>query len=379
MSAGRLEDVGPYAEAAAQGHEPRDPATGLFLSPDQIQKQAEADADKNRRIKLQKDWAEKRLARLDELSSSGFSHYAEITIEESDFSNGRLDHSKILSAVEAQTGKYASLELSGLASAIGRSLEGARAGDRLDISEIYSLAYNASQARAEAVAGDIGSPGSIRGLSAIIGQRGYAPSDLVTEAEFGLAGKTVDYASLGLAAYHATRSVVQAGRAVLDEVSAAGRSSVGSSPVNAGVGSGNIFGRGADLYRTFRLRGLTTRAAAEVDAALAAGDFNRLQALTGGSKTGWVTEALAGGKGSARFRGLIIDDVVKGRAQQTIGLRSLRYGRLFEYGPDAWNPATMRAWDITTPGQWPRHVRQYISSPRAARPVWRSLEPLLTR
>jgi hypothetical protein len=377
--AGRLEDVGPYYEAAAQGYEPRDPAASLLQSPQQIQDQAKADANKSRRIQLQKDWAEKQLGRLDELSAGGFSHYAEITIEESDFRGGKLDHAKILAAVEAQTGKYASLELPGLASALGKSLEGAKAGDRLDISEIYSLAYNASQARAEAVADAIGSPGSIKGLSAIIGQRGYAPSDLVTSAEFGLAGQTVDYATLGLAAYQATRSVVQAGRAVFQEVSAAGRGSAAASPVNAGVGSGNLLGRGTDLYRTFRLRGLTTRAATEVDAALAAGDFNRLQALTGGSKTGWVREALAGGKGSARFRGLIIDDVVKNRAQQTFGLRSLRYGRSFEYGPDVWNPMTMRAWDITTPGQWPVHVTKYITSPPAARPVWRSLEPLLTR
>jgi hypothetical protein len=39
----------------------------------------------------------------------------------------------------------------------------------------------------------------------------------------------------------------------------------------------------------------------------------------------------------------------------------------------------MRAWDTTTTAQRRRHVMKYIVSPKLARPVWRSLGPLLTK
>lgn len=83
------------------------------------------------------------------------------------------------------------------------------------------------------------------------------------------------------------------------------------------------------------------------------------------------------GGNSGRFRGSIIDTVVKSRAANTFGLRGLRAPGRFQYGSDFWNPKTMRAWDMTTSPQWQAHVTKYITSPAANKPVWRVLQPLI--
>jgi RHS repeat-associated protein len=380
VNAGRIEDIAPFVEAQAQGYEPRDPATATFASPSQVEAQAKADANKSRRIKMQQDAAEQRLGRLDELGMGGFTHYAEITIEESDFKNGRLDHSKILDAVEAKTGKYAGLEVGGLGDALGQQLAGAQAGDRIDVSELYSLAYNASKARTEATAKAIATSGlgpasAIQNLSAVIGQQGFAPADMVLDARVGLGSLTVDYATVGLAAYQASRAAGHVAGVVGREMF--GGSSVAPSPVNASIGSGALLGRARDALSGFRLKAFTRQITREVDTAIAGGDVDRL--LSMGASPKEAQWALSGTSDAARFRGTIIDMGVKRRAQEAWGTRGLRFSERFEYGPDAWNPSTMRSWDITTPSQWPAHVRRYVASPPAGRPVWRSLDPLMTR
>ncbi len=150
---------------------------------------------------------------------------------------------------------------------------------------------------------------------------------------------------------------------------------VRSSVVNRGVGNGNPLHWVADQFRTLRLRSLHGRTVREVDAAIAAGNRNALQAL--GAGRGEIQRVLAGGSGAAKYRGSIIDTAVKSRASQTFGLRGLTAPGRFQYGPDFWNPVTRRAWDMTTVPQWGAHVTKYITNPATGRPVWRQLIPLI--
>lgn len=85
---------------------------------------------------------------------------------------------------------------------------------------------------------------------------------------------------------------------------------------------------------------------------------------------------IKGGSQAAKFRGSIIDTAVKNQASRTFGLKSLEMAKRFQYGPDFWNPKTMRAWDLTTSKQWDKHVLKYISNPAPSKPTWRSLTGL---
>lgn len=147
------------------------------------------------------------------------------------------------------------------------------------------------------------------------------------------------------------------------------------SPLNRAVGSSNPISWLADGFRGWRLRGLHANVVREVDAAIAAGDRAALRAL--GAGRGEIRRVLQGGAQAAKFRGSIIDTATKARAARTWGLRSLISPGRFQYGPDFWNPRTMRAWDMTTPGQWAAHMVQYITNPPAGRPVWRQLFGLI--
>ena len=156
--------------------------------------------------------------------------------------------------------------------------------------------------------------------------------------------------------------------------SGAPRGGLASSPVNRGVGSGGPFGWVADKYRGMRLGQIHRRAAREVDAAIEVGSRSALEDLGASSRQAY--RALRP-RSQARFRGTIIDQLVKARASRTFGLKGLRASGPFEYGADFWNKKTMRAWDMTTPGQWSAHVDKYITTPGTGRPVWRILYPLL--
>jgi hypothetical protein len=266
------------------------------------------------------------------------------------------------------------MEVPELRQALGEALREARPGDVLDISEIYSVAYQSSRARAVSVAESIGEPGSIKYWSAIVGQADYAPPDLVREAELALVGDTADAIGLALGAYAVGRGLAQVGRAFLRENFAPRPTGVMESPVNKGVGTAKPLGYAVDVYADYRLRAIQRHVTAQVDAAIAAGDRATLESL--GGRGGEVAGAL---RGEPSFRGTIIDVATKERVRNTFDLKWLRQTDRGYYGPDVWNPWTMRAWDITTTAQWRRHVMKYIVNPKPARPVWRSLSPLLTR
>jgi hypothetical protein len=182
----------------------------------------------------------------------------------------------------------------------------------------------------------------------------------------------------GYAAFHGGAAVFRMGRAAVRtswrSATLAPRDAVARSPVNRGVGSGGPLGWVADSYRGLRLRQIHRQVVGEVDAAIRAGDRSALRGL--GASRRQAYRALRP-RSRARFRGTIIDQAVKARAARTFGLKGLRAPGGFEYGADFWNPRTLRAWDMTTPGQWAAHVHQYITSPAAGRPAWRVLYPLL--
>ena len=194
----------------------------------------------------------------------------------------------------------------------------------------------------------------------------------VGHVSFGVTTTAVGYGiGRGLAGAGAvTRTAAGAGRFRL--FSGAGR--VTRSSMNRGIGSRGPIGWSADKFRGFRLRGIHRTVAAEVDAAIQAGDRAALRGL-GASRR--QTYRVLRPRSHARFRGTIIDQAVKARAAQSFGLKGLRAPRAFEYGPDFWNPKTMRAWDMTTPGQWSLHIEKYVTNPAAGRPMWRALYPVL--
>jgi hypothetical protein len=114
-----------------------------------------------------------------------------------------------------------------------------------------------------------------------------------------------------------------------------------------------------------------------VDAAVASGDPNAI--ITLGGRGGEIPMAL---QGHRAIRGTLIDLALKERIAQA-GIRvgvtpTRRLSGMSNYGADVWSLRTRRAWDSTTPRQWNKHVRQYVTSPPPGRPVWRSLSPLFT-
>jgi hypothetical protein len=134
-----------------------------------------------------------------------------------------------------------------------------------------------------------------------------------------------------------------------------------------------------DTLRGLQFHAMTRGIAAQVDAFIGAGDLRGLAALGKTVKPGDAATAVAGGRTWHMARGNIIDAIMKERASQTWLGKGLKYIQRGQYGPDIINPSTGRAWDITTPGQWEKHVRKYLISPLPGRPVWRSLDPLFTR
>lgn len=146
------------------------------------------------------------------------------------------------------------------------------------------------------------------------------------------------------------------------------------SAVNKNVGSGGPFGWMADKFRGFRLKQIHGKVVSEVDVAIANADITTLEGL--GAGRGEIAAVLRGGSQAAKFRGSIIDTAVKARASNTFGLKVLESPGRFQYGPDFWNPKTMRAWDMTTVKQWQKHITKYITNPAQGRPIWRSLSGL---
>lgn len=140
------------------------------------------------------------------------------------------------------------------------------------------------------------------------------------------------------------------------------------------MGSGNLVGWMTDKFRGVRLKQVHGAVVKQVDNAIAQSDVATLTAL--GAGRGEIAQVLKGGSQAAKFRGSIIDTAVKNQASRTFGLKSLEMAKRFQYGPDFWNPKTMRAWDLTTSKQWDKHVLKYISNPAPSKPTWRSLTGL---
>jgi RHS repeat-associated protein len=148
--------------------------------------------------------------------------------------------------------------------------------------------------------------------------------------------------------------------------------------VNPGVGSNRTLDLAGDFYRSARVRATARGASAEVDAAIAAGDRARLEVLGGGRNE---VRNLVAGVNVDLTRGNIIDAAVKARLQPAFGFKGMNFTARGVAGPDIWNPATMRAWDTTTPTlrQINRHLNRYVSRPAPGRNRFRALDLVFTR
>lgn len=62
---------------------------------------------------------------------------------------------------------------------------------------------------------------------------------------------------------------------------------------------------------------------------------------------------------SDAYMGSNIDKIFKNLVSQEPGLSHLQITPPFKFGPDVFNPATQEWWDLTTPGQWGKHVTKY--------------------
>jgi hypothetical protein len=61
----------------------------------------------------------------------------------------------------------------------------------------------------------------------------------------------------------------------------------------------------------------------------------------------------------AAFRGDRIDSFFKESLKLDSRLEHLEITPRFKFGPDVFDPATQRWWDLTTPRQWQPHVEKY--------------------
>lgn len=61
----------------------------------------------------------------------------------------------------------------------------------------------------------------------------------------------------------------------------------------------------------------------------------------------------------AAFRGDRIDAFFKETVGQDPALQHLELTPRFKFGPDVFDPATQRWWDVTTPAQWEAHTQKY--------------------
>jgi RHS repeat-associated protein len=246
VQAGRIEDFAEQDLKTLAGYDPAQVRTQVLESPKDAHARAQARADTARRAKLEKGAAE-RLARLGQLDEAGFTHYANITIEESDFVNGRLDRAKVLAAVEQHVGNYAASEAPWLMDALLGRLQGAKAGATFDVSEIYSTAYAVSAVKAHGIALHEGAAGGYAYMGAMLGQSGAAPADLVTDAGFGIANAGANDVMLALGGYAAVRGLAGA-------LTGLGREAAASVPKGAGIYPAPLEQRLA-AFKAWRARG----------------------------------------------------------------------------------------------------------------------------
>jgi hypothetical protein len=61
------------------------------------------------------------------------------------------------------------------------------------------------------------------------------------------------------------------------------------------------------------------------------------------------------------MRGNQIDSFFKQAVQADPHLQHLQITPRFKPGPDVFDPASNRWWDVTTPKQWASHVKKYQS------------------
>jgi hypothetical protein len=72
----------------------------------------------------------------------------------------------------------------------------------------------------------------------------------------------------------------------------------------------------------------------------------------------------------AAHRGERIDTFAKETIAQDASLRHLVITPRFQFGPDVYDPINNVWYDITTVGQWPRHVSKYSDKFGAGTPLF---------
>jgi hypothetical protein len=70
------------------------------------------------------------------------------------------------------------------------------------------------------------------------------------------------------------------------------------------------------------------------------------------------------------YRGDRIDTFIKESVSADPLLQHLQVTPRFKFGPDIFDAATGRWWDVTTPGQWSRHVEKYTPSFGSGTPLF---------
>jgi hypothetical protein len=116
----------------------------------------------------------------------------------------------VLATVEKHAGTYATTEAPGLADLLLSRLQGKKAGESVDISELYSVGYETSAAKAHQVALGQGRAGGYAYMGAFLGQSGAAPQDMVVEAGQGIVSGSFGDISLALGGYAAVRGLAGA-------------------------------------------------------------------------------------------------------------------------------------------------------------------------
>jgi hypothetical protein len=131
----------------------------------------------------------------------GLSHAAAITIEEDDIKDGKIDTGRVIAQVSKRVGTHA-WELAGLRQTLEERLAGLRAGDSVDVSDLYSVAFQYSTQRTEEVADESAArvPWPARSIARDISLLKQARAGQAPEG-FGLEGA----AGLGLEAYAAAK------------------------------------------------------------------------------------------------------------------------------------------------------------------------------
>jgi len=138
---------------------------------------------------------------LDAMERIGLSHAAAITIEEDDIKGGKIDTSRVIAQVTKRVGTHA-WELQGLRQTFEERLTGLRAGDIVDVSDLYSVAFQYSTQRTNEVADQRAAqaPWGVQSIARDISLLSQARAGEAPEG-FGLEGA----AGLGLEAYAAAK------------------------------------------------------------------------------------------------------------------------------------------------------------------------------